>query len=433
MAQKIKVGVIGCGMVFTSSHMPAFLDLHDVELVAFYDISRERAEFIKDRFAGQLEERIAHLEGPYEAGQRWVDSWYWADTHTPQTLAAQHKETLAQLKVYDSAEELLDNVDVVTICPPVKYHIPYTLMALGKGVHVMSEKAMARTWWEAKEVEQAVKESGALYQLNDDNLFLPRYDTIRNIIEAGHLGDVQSMWVARGGHGPEARSWFWDPRISGGGSLMDYGCHAITSLWYLVGFDSVPTRVKSLRIESRMKTRPLDGRIQQIRVEDDAHIKIQFEQPNGNWCDAIIEATWSYAELGNKSGSTNSFIRIQGSEGQATGFTDENGQDFIKIEKYGYGEKLIPVQGKTDAIAYTNEIKNFIECVRNNKPSIINESVGIGIMEILGSAYLSELKGRSPVTIEDYRAFCQEIASQEQDHEAAILAIIEALMEPYKN
>ena len=32
----------------------------------------------------------------------------------------------------------------------------------------------------------------------------------------------------------------------------------------------------------------------------------------------------------------NSFIRIQGSDGEATGYTDEEGKDYIRVEKYGY-------------------------------------------------------------------------------------------------
>ncbi|NMB13590.1 MAG: Gfo/Idh/MocA family oxidoreductase [Firmicutes bacterium] len=433
MAKTIRVGVIGCGMVFTTCHMPAFLDMHDVELVAFYDIFPERAQWIRDRYATLLEEKIAVLEAPFEEGQRWVDSWYWSEENTPAKLAKQHRETLKNMKVYDSAEELLDNVDVVTVCTPVRYHVYYSVMALERGVHVMSEKAMARTWWEARAIKEAVQKTGALYQLNDDNLFLPRYDTIRNIIESDQIGDVQSMWIARGGHGPEKRSWFWNPEISGGGSLMDYGCHAITSLWFLIGFDSVPAKIRSLRIESRMKTRPLDGRVQTVHVEDDAHFKIQFEQPNGNWCDAIIEATWSYPELGTKSSSVSSFIRVQGSEGQATGYTDEEGNDFIKVERYGFGEKLIPVYGSDDEIAYANEIKNFIECVRHNTTSIIDEEVGLRIMEVIGSAYLSELRDRQAVTPEEFRAFCEDLAAGAPDEETATLRIIKALMEPYKN
>ena len=54
------------------------------------------------------------------------------------------------------------------------------------------------------------------------------------------------------------------------------------------------------------------------------------DRPNGNWCDAVIEATWSYPEFGEKSGAVNSFIRIQGSDGEATGYTDEEGKDYIR-------------------------------------------------------------------------------------------------------
>jgi hypothetical protein len=54
-------------------------------------------------------------------------------------------------------------------------------------------------------------------------------------------------------------------------------------------------------------------------------------------------------------------------------------------------------------------------------------------MEVMGSAYLSELKGRKAVTIEDFRNFCSDLASKEQDREAAILRIVETLMEPYQN
>ncbi len=433
MSKKIRVGVIGCGMVFSSSHMPAFLEMPDVELVAFYDISQDRATWIRDRYASMLEAKIVELETPLDDEVRWVDSWRWADDNIPAKLAAQHRATLKNLTVYESAEELLKNVDVVDVATPVKFHIPYVLMALKAGVHVMSEKAMGRSWWEAKEVVAAAKTSKAKYQLLDDNVFLPRYDTLRNIIEAGLVGDVQSMWVARGGHGPEARSWFWDPEVSGGGSLMDYGTHAIASLWYLIGYDSVPVKIKSMRIESLMKTRPLGGLIQTINVDDDAHIKVQFEQPDGNWCDAVIEATWSFPELGRTSGAHNGFIRIQGSEGQATGYIDDEGASYIKLERYGYGERLIPAGGTlSDEVAYAYEIKNFIECIRQDKVSILNAEVGSGIMQVMGAAYLSELKGRKPVTLEQFRQFCSELADEKLSVEENALTIIRTLMEPYK-
>ena len=429
MQRKVRVGVIGCGMVFAADHLPAFLQLHDVQLVSFYDIVPERAELVKNMFAEMLQEQIARLEAGERPNQ--TDSWYWSGDNTPQKMIAQHQETLQMLTVHNTAEELLDNVDVVTVCTPVRFHTHYSVMALKRGVHVMCEKAMARNWYEAQQIVKAAQDSSALYQLNDDNVFLPRYDTLKNIIESGHIGELQSMWIARGIHGPERRAWFWNPEWSGGGSLMDYGTHAVTSLWYLVGFDAVPRQVKSLRIESRMKTRPLEGRIQKVKVEDDAHIRVLFEQPNGNWCDAVIEATWSYPEFGEKSGAVNSFIRIQGSDGEATGYTDEEGKDYIRVEKYGYGAKLFPVVGNDDQIGCTREIENFIQCVRQGRESILNERVAIGTMEVMGAAYLSELRGRKPVTPEEYREFCQSFVQNGKSDEEIILSIIHELMRPY--
>ena len=40
----IKVGIIGCGGIANGKHMPALKKLEDVEMVAFCDIIRERAE-----------------------------------------------------------------------------------------------------------------------------------------------------------------------------------------------------------------------------------------------------------------------------------------------------------------------------------------------------------------------------------------------------
>ena len=42
--KKLKVGIIGCGGIANGKHMPAISKLDNVEMVAFCDIIRERAE-----------------------------------------------------------------------------------------------------------------------------------------------------------------------------------------------------------------------------------------------------------------------------------------------------------------------------------------------------------------------------------------------------
>ena len=78
------------------------------------------------------------------------------------------------VKLCDSPEELISHVDMIDICSPARYHAQYAVMALQKNVHVMTEKPMARTWWEANQVAEAARKSKAMFQLNDDNLFIPR-------------------------------------------------------------------------------------------------------------------------------------------------------------------------------------------------------------------------------------------------------------------
>jgi hypothetical protein len=86
---------------------------------------------------------------------------------------------------------------------------------------------------------------------------------------------------------------------SGGGCVMDYGSHAVTSTWFLVGYDKVPVEIRSLGLKTREPTRVVDGRYQHITIDDDATFKVRFvDSTNDDWITAIIQVTWSWPELG---------------------------------------------------------------------------------------------------------------------------------------
>ena len=53
MSEKIKVGIIGCGGIANGKHMPSVKKLENVEMVAFCDIVKERAEKAKADFGTQ--------------------------------------------------------------------------------------------------------------------------------------------------------------------------------------------------------------------------------------------------------------------------------------------------------------------------------------------------------------------------------------------
>ena len=425
----LQVGAIGCGRVFNHAHMPAMLRIPGIVLTGFYDTNQASAKGTLEHYRILVDEQIQALtSGPeYLGGQRL------ADRLSASGRVSELQKGLELASVYSSPEKLTSEVDIVAIFTPVLWHVPYAMMAVEHGAHAMSEKPMGRSWWEARRLRDAVKRSKRLYQLSDDNVFIPRYQALRNVLESGLIGEVQALWISRGSHGGEV-GWFWDPTASGGGCLMDYGTHAVTATWFLLGYDKQPVMVKSTGIRKRQPTRSVEGRLQRVSVEDDAHFKVCFEDPkNRDLIVANIEATWSWSELGTPSSGPRGYILVEGTEGTVTGYVDEaNDRDYLKVTRYGHGEKLIQVPTvKPERESVEGEIRNFVECVRSEVPSILNEDVGLGVMEILGSAYLSELRGRVAVSPGEFREFAQEVGSKYSSDMEAGAAIVSTLMKPY--
>lgn len=382
----IHVGGIGTGRVFHDAHLPVYANREDVQLTALYDPDVDAARRSRDRYI-ELRRKAFPDEG--------------------------HPDVV----IYNLAEDLLKNVHMVDICTTVRYHAYYAAMALKAGVHTMTEKPFARTWWEAQHVAEAAHASRALFQLNDDNLFIPRYQALRHVIESGLIGEVQNIWIARGYPGSGRPGWFWTPIDAGGGCIFDYGSHAVASTWFLVGFDKAPAEVRSLGIEVRNRTRPIDGRLRTIEIDDDAHFKVRYVDPqNGDWMNVTIEATWTWPDWADNGSDVRGYIEVTGSLGSVTGYVNEQDEDFLKVTHRVFGERLLPVESAhTEDVSFRDEIANFIECIRAGKPSILNADIAAAVIRTINCAQLSELRGRVSVTAKDLEAWSRKLARDAAD------------------
>lgn len=399
-----RVGCMGAGQIFNEAHLPAYISLDSVQLTAIYDPDRARAESTRERYLSLLK----------EAGQ---------------------PTDAVRVELCETAEELISKVDMIDICSPARYHAKYAVMALAKNVHVMTEKPMARTWWEARHVADAARNSQAMFQLNDDNLFIPRYRALRNVIDDGMIGDVQHIWITRGYHGPEDRGdWFWDPMENGGGAIMDYGSHAVSSVWFLVGYDKTPVEVRSLGIGIRQGLRLIGGRFRQIETDDDAHFKVRFVNPkNGDWVTAVIEATWAWPELGRDGSDVHGYIEVEGSTGTVTACMDENGHNYLRVVSRTFGERIIQVEDAlSEAGSFRSEIDNFVKSIRADVPSILNAEVAAGGIGMINSAQLSELRGRVAIRLDDLIKFSKKQIGGSSDAWQGGDQIIRALYAPFR-
>ena len=199
--RKVRVGIIGCGWI-AGSHMDAYLNQPDVELVAGADLIPGKAKAFFEKYG------LTDVKTDY----------------------ASHKEMLD-----DESLQL----DAVSICTYNRQHAEPAIYALKKGVHVMLEKPFTVTTEEAVEVMRAEKESGKILSIG----FQPRLDAnmqmIKKIVESGELGKIYYIQTGGGrrrGIPTPFGTTFIEKETGGIGALGDIGCYSLDMLMNAIGY-----------------------------------------------------------------------------------------------------------------------------------------------------------------------------------------------------
>ena len=151
---------------------------------------------------------------------------------------------------YYNVNELLKEkeIDVIIVCLPNKYHAPVTISALKAGKHVLCEKPLARTTEEADQMVKAAGETGRLLKTGSNHRYFESVRKAYDIAKSGFIGEVLSL-NGRIGHNGERlkNSWFWDKDVSGGGTLLDNGCHMLDiARWFMGDFVEASGLVSNL-------------------------------------------------------------------------------------------------------------------------------------------------------------------------------------------
>jgi predicted dehydrogenase len=96
-------------------------------------------------------------------------------------------------------EDLLNgaDLDAVVIATPVQLHYEMARACLSAGKHVLIEKPMARTEAEAEELQAFAEHQGLVLMVGHTFLFSPAVRRMKEIIDAGDIGDVQYISARR--------------------------------------------------------------------------------------------------------------------------------------------------------------------------------------------------------------------------------------------
>ncbi|MET0773108.1 MAG: Gfo/Idh/MocA family oxidoreductase [Candidatus Limnocylindrales bacterium] len=158
------------------------------------------------------------------------------------------------------------DTDVVVVALPNHLHEAAVNAVAAAGKAVLCTKPLGRTAAEAARMLAAVERAGVFGGYLEDLCYTPK--TLKAIasVRAGALGDV--TWVrSRETHPGPHSAWFWDGRLTGGGAIIDLGCHCIEIIRNFVGKDNRPVEVLC----------HTDTLVHPIADEDNAICLIRFE------------------------------------------------------------------------------------------------------------------------------------------------------------
>ncbi|NIK77201.1 putative dehydrogenase [Paenibacillus castaneae] len=161
------------------------------------------------------------------------------------------KRTAEELNIptaYGSYEALLadDSIDVVYIPLPNHLHREWTIRAAEAGKHILCEKPLALTEKEAAEMADACAKAGVLLSEAFMYRYHPRYETMKEIIASGEIGDIRGIRSAFTFNSAGSKGNVRFRKDWGGGSLYDVGCYPINAARLLLGKEPEAVTVQAL-------------------------------------------------------------------------------------------------------------------------------------------------------------------------------------------
>jgi UDP-N-acetyl-2-amino-2-deoxyglucuronate dehydrogenase len=197
----IQIGIIGCGAI-AEFHIRAIQSRSDCRIVACCDTNLGAAQRCAKRFQIPLALR------------------------NPSDLLA------------------IEDLHLVAICVPPKWHLELLLDALKRGLHVIIEKPLATTLLDADTAVSASLDGDRLLGVALIHRYQPAYAIARDLIQSNAIGDVKSVEFRAGRHmysddrfvqpAQNPRGWLVDPEVAGGGMLMSSSIHFLSVIQYVL-------------------------------------------------------------------------------------------------------------------------------------------------------------------------------------------------------
>ena len=354
MKNEIKVGIIGCGNIARTKHIPGLKKVEGVILRGFYSFYKSDAQVCCDTYGC--------------------------------------KDSI----VYDSVEQMLadQSIDVVHICTPNNTHAELALMALQANKHVMVEKPMAISSNDAANLADCARRMGLKLTVGHQHRFREDSQQLYRMVQAGMLGEIyyaKAHAIRRRG----VPSWgsFLNKSIQGGGPLIDIGCHALDlTLWLMDNYKPkmvVGTTYQKLGHQKGLTNSWGPWDTERFEVEDSAFGFITME----NGATLSLETSWALNSL-DTSNITSRLCGTLGGADMCDGLR-------VNLDQHGILQTIYPLASnnfefppKQVLIPGDLEMASWIQALRTDSDPVVKADQVAVVIKLIEAIYKSAALGK---------------------------------------
>jgi predicted dehydrogenase len=188
----LNLAIIGCGAIVENNHLPALAAVSDFRIGCFIDKDLPRAKALAGRFGGTWSDSIDHIP---------------------------------------------NDVHVALVAAPNHLHAEFCIALITRGIDVLCEKPMAPSSADCLRILKAAEESQRVFAIAHQFRFHSTIRELRRLLHEGRIGAVSSFDVSLGYKLRwQSRTSFYDRQdLSGGGAMVDTGCHLLDLSGWLFG------------------------------------------------------------------------------------------------------------------------------------------------------------------------------------------------------
>jgi predicted dehydrogenase len=303
------------------------------------------------------------------------------------------------------------DTDVVVVGLPNFLHEEVVGLVAKAGKPVLCTKPLGRTADEARRMLEAVEGAGVFGGYLEDLCYTPKTLKAVASVEAGAVGDV--TWVrSRETHPGPHSAWFWDGRLTGGGAIVDLGCHCIEIIRSFVGKGNRPVEVLC----------HTDTLVHPIADEDNAIALIRFE----SGAMGQFEVSWTFRggmdlrdEVAGTDGTIwlNHFLRTGFEMFSATG-----GGGYVAEKAESSAGWLFPVGDEVSELGYADMFRDMFEAMDEGRAPRETFYDGYVVNAIMDACYRSaRSRAWEPVALDWRGGATPRIASTPETFEGQVV------------